>query len=145
MLGDYKFGSVPFSKFVNALMNDGKKSIAEGILYGAMDIVEAKLGRDALEVFNEILDTVRPRVEVRSRRVGGATYQVPMDVRPARAQALAIRWIIGCAKARAEKTMLDKLANEFLDIMNQRGASLKKRDDTHRMAEANRAFAHYRW
>lgn len=145
ILGDYKYNSIVVSKFVNALMCDGKKSIAEGIFYGALETLENKVGRDGFEAFSDILEQVKPRLEVRSRRVGGATYQVPVDVRPVRAQALAIRWIIGCSKARSERTMLEKLANEFIDIVNQRGASLKKRDDTHRMAEANRAFAHYRW
>lgn len=145
ILGDYKYGSVIVSKFINTLMSKGKKSIAERILYGAIDVLGEKSGKDGFEAFSEVIDQVKPRVEVRSRRVGGATYQVPVDVRPVRAQALALRWIIACSKLRSEKTMLDKLAGEFVDIVNQRGASLKKRDDTHRMAEANRAFAHYRW
>lgn len=145
VLGDYKYGSTVVSKFINTLMLDGKKSVAESIFYKAVEILESKVGKDGFESFNEVLEQVKPRLEVRSRRVGGATYQVPVDVRPVRAQALAIRWIISCAKARSEKNMTDKLANEFIDVVNQRGASLKKRDDTHRMAEANRAFAHYRW
>ncbi|RMF17432.1 MAG: 30S ribosomal protein S7 [Alphaproteobacteria bacterium] len=145
ILPDPKFGDVVVSKFVNNLMVDGKKSAAERIVYGAFELIEQRAKTDPLGVFHEALDNVRPTLEVRSRRVGGATYQVPMEVRPDRAQALAIRWMIAAARNRNEKTMKDRLAGELLDAANNRGAAVKKREDTHKMAEANKAFAHYRW
>ena len=143
---DPRYNSVLVSKFTNGLMERGKKSLAHSIFYGAMDIVEKRVeGEDALTVFEEAMEHVRPKVEVKSRRVGGATYQVPMEVRQTRRNALAIRWIIGFAKSRSGRSMSEKLAAELIDAYNNRGASVKKRDDTHRMAEANKAFAHYRW
>ena len=143
---DPRFNSVLVSKFTNGLMERGKKSVAQRIFYGAMNIVEEKLkDEDPLTVFEEAMEKVRPRVEVKSRRVGGATYQVPMEVRQTRRNALAIRWIISYAKSRSGKSMAEKLAAEMMDAYNNRGAAVKKRDDTHRMAEANKAFAHYRW
>ncbi len=143
---DARFQSVLVSKFTNSLMERGKKSVARRIFYDAMDIIATKLPEEeTLTVFEEAMDKVRPRVEVKSRRVGGATYQVPMEVRQTRRNALAIRWIIGFAQSRSGRTMSEKLAAELLDAYNERGASVKKRDDTHRMAEANKAFAHYRW
>ncbi|KGO32738.1 MAG: 30S ribosomal protein S7 [Desulfoprunum sp.] len=143
---DERFGSVLVSKFTNGLMERGKKSIAQRIFYDAMDIVTSKVQEaDALTVFEEAMEKVRPKVEVKSRRVGGATYQVPMEVRQTRRNALAIRWIINYSKSRSGKSMSEKLAAEIVDAYNNRGASVKKRDDTHRMAEANKAFAHYRW
>ena len=145
ILPDPKFGDLIVSKFMNNLMYDGKKSVAEGIVYGAFEQIEGKLKGDPVKVFHEALDNVRPEVEVRSRRVGGATYQVPVEVRSTRAQALAIRWLIGAARSRSELTMVDRLANELIDASNNRGAAVKKREDTHRMAEANKAFSHYRW
>ena len=145
VLGDPKYNDVIVTKFMNLMMLDGKKSIAEKIFYGAMDGVKAKTGNDPVATFRDALEKAQPEVEVRSRRVGGATYQVPCEVRPERAQALAIRWIVQYARQRNEKTMKDRLMNEFLDIVEGRGATLKKREDTHKMAEANRAFAHYRW
>ena len=143
---DPRFQSVLVSKFTNGLMERGKKSLARRIFYDAMDIISTKMpDEDPLEVFEEAMEKVRPRVEVKSRRVGGATYQVPMEVRQTRRNALAIRWIIGFAQGRSGRSMSEKLAAELLDAYNERGASVKKRDDTHRMAEANKAFAHYRW
>ena len=142
---DAKYGDVVLTKFMNSLMLHGKKSIAEKILYAALDQVESKISRNPVEVFHEALENVMPAVEVRSRRVGGATYQVPVEVRADRKAALAIRWLIAAARARGENTMVDRLAGEFLDAVNNRGNAVKKREDTHRMAEANRAFAHYRW
>ena len=143
---DERFGSVLVSKFTNGLMERGKKSVAQRIFYDAMDIVTSKIQEtDALTVFEEAMEKVRPKVEVKSRRVGGATYQVPMEVRQTRRNALAIRWIINYAKSRSGKSMSEKLAAELMDAFNNRGASVKNRDDTHRMAEANKAFAHYRW
>ena len=127
------------------MMLDGKKSVAERIFYGALDIIQDKMKRDGVEVFHEALDAVKPAVEVRSRRVGGATYQVPVEVRPERAQALAIRWLITAARGRPETTMSARLSGELMDASNNRGNAVKKKDDTHRMAEANKAFAHYRW
>ena len=144
-LPDPKFGDAVLSKFMNAIMLDGKKSVAERIMYGAMDKMQSRGGRDALELFHNALENVKPTLEVRSRRVGGATYQVPVEVRPSRRQALAIRWIIDIARKRSEKSMVDRLAGELLDAANGRGAAFKKREDTLRMAEANRAFSHYRW
>lgn len=143
---DPRFNSVLVSKFTNGLMERGKKSVALHIFYDAMDIISTKVqDEDALTVFEEAMEKVRPRVEVKSRRVGGATYQVPMEVRQTRRNALAIRWIIDFAKSRSGKSMSEKLAAELMDAYNSRGASVKKKDDTHRMAEANKAFAHYRW
>jgi small subunit ribosomal protein S7 len=142
---DAKYGHVVLAKFMNSLMLDGKKSIAEGIVYGALDKVQSKTGKDPIEVFEEAMTNVKPKVEVRSRRVGGATYQVPVDVRPDRSQALAIRWIIGSARKRPETTMTDRLSAELLDASQNRGGAVKTTDDKRRMAEANRAFSHYRW
>jgi small subunit ribosomal protein S7 len=142
---DPKFGDLILSKFMNNLMYEGKKSIAEGIVYGAMDIVQTKSKADPLALFHSALDNVAPAIEVRSRRVGGATYQVPVEVRAERRQALAIRWIINAARGRNEKTMVERLSAELLDAGNNRGTAVKKREDTHKMAEANRAFSHYRW
>jgi small subunit ribosomal protein S7 len=146
VLPDPKFGDLVVTKFMNYVMYEGKKAVAESILYGAFDIVEAKR-RDIgpLEAFHAALDNVAPSVEVRSRRVGGATYQVPVEVRPERRRALAIRWLVSAARSRGENTMTEKLAGELLDASNNRGAAVKKREDTHKMAEANRAFSHYRW
>jgi small subunit ribosomal protein S7 len=143
--GDPVFESVMVQRFVNKMMYDGKKSIAEKIFYTAMTRIEEKSGRNPLEVFAAAMRNVMPAVEVRSRRVGGATYQVPVEVRPERRQALAIRWLITAARGRNEKTMVDRLSGELLDAANNRGTAVKKREDTHRMAEANRAFSHYRW
>jgi small subunit ribosomal protein S7 len=145
VLPDAKFGDRVVTKFMNNLMRAGKKSIAEGIVYGAMDRVEGKLKREPVEVFHEALDNVKPSVEVRSRRVGGATYQVPVEVRPERREALAIRWLIKAARARNESTMEERLAGELMDAVSNRGTAVKRREDTHKMAEANKAFSHYRW
>jgi small subunit ribosomal protein S7 len=147
-LPDPKFGDVILGKFMNVLMIQGKKSVAETIVYGALDKmqkVQKSANENGLESFHKALNNVRPYLEVRSRRVGGATYQVPVDVRPDRGVALAMRWIITAARGRGEKTMVDRLAGELLDALNNRGGAIKKREDTHRMAEANKAFAHYRW
>jgi small subunit ribosomal protein S7 len=145
VLPDPKFGDIVVTKFMNSLMRDGRKSVAEAILYDAFDRMEKRTGKDPLGLFHEALENVKPALEVRSRRVGGATYQVPVEVRPERRQALAIRWLIGTAAKRSEKTMTERLAAELLDAANNRGAAIKKREDTLRMAEANRAFSHYRW
>jgi small subunit ribosomal protein S7 len=145
ILPDARFGDKILTKFMNVLMLDGKKSVAEGIVYGALELIERRLKTDPVATFHGALDNVRPYLEVRSRRVGGATYQVPVEVRAERAQALAIRWLITAARARSEKTMVDRLAGELMDAASQRGAAIKKREDTHRMADANKAFAHYRW
>jgi small subunit ribosomal protein S7 len=145
VLPDPKFQDTILAKFINNLMKDGKKSTAERIVYGAFDKMQARMKSDPLQVFHEALDNVKPTLEVRSRRVGGATYQVPVEVRPERRQALAIRWMIQAASKRSEKTMTDRLAGELMDAANNRGAAYKKREDTLRMAEANRAFSHYRW
>jgi small subunit ribosomal protein S7 len=145
VLPDPKYGDPVLSKFMNAIMLAGKKSVAERIVYGALDKMQSRAGRDPLEMFHNALENVKPTLEVRSRRVGGATYQVPIEVRPSRRQALAIRWIIEIARKRSEKSMIDRLAGELLDAANARGAAFKKREDTLRMAEANRAFSHYRW
>jgi small subunit ribosomal protein S7 len=142
---DPKFGDLIVTKFMNAVMYDGKKSVAETIVYGALDQVQSKTKQEPVTVFHQALDNVAPHVEVRSRRVGGATYQVPVDVRPERRQALAIRWLIAAARNRNETTMVDRLSGELMDAANNRGTAVKKREDTHKMAEANRAFAHYRW
>ena len=145
ILPDPKFGNVVISKFMNSVMYAGKKSAAETIVYGALDLIEAKTKQQPLGVFQQALDNVMPSIEVRSRRVGGATYQVPVEVRTSRRQALGIRWIISAARDRNEKTMTERLSAELLDASNNRGNAVKKREDTHRMAEANRAFSHYRW
>lgn len=145
VIPDAKHGDQVIAKFMNCLMQDGKKSVAEGIVYGAFERIEARMKQDPQRIFHEALENVRPAVEVRSRRVGGATYQVPVEVRPERAQALAVRWIIAAARSRSENTMTDRLSGELMDAAQQRGNSVKKREDTHRMAEANRAFSHYRW
>ncbi|MBV2145081.1 30S ribosomal protein S7 [Falsochrobactrum sp. TDYN1] len=142
---DPKFGDLVITKFMNAVMLHGKKSVAEGIVYGALEVIEAKAKSEPVALFHQALDNVAPHVEVRSRRVGGATYQVPVDVRAERRQALAIRWLINAARGRNETTMIDRLSGELLDAANNRGSAVKKREDTHRMAEANRAFSHYRW
>lgn len=142
---DAKFGSVVVNKLMNTLMYQGKKSAAERIVYGAFDIIREKTGKDAIEAFEAALDNVKPSVEVRSRRVGGATYQVPMEVRSDRQLALALRWMINAMRARGERSAAGKLAGEVMDAMNNRGSAVKKREDTHKMAEANRAFSHYRW
>jgi len=145
IIPDPKFGDMVLSKFMNSIMKDGKKSSAESIVYGALDFIEGKAKQNPVEMFHQALENVMPTLEVRSRRVGGATYQVPIEVRPERRQALAIRWIISAARARSENTMVERLSNELLDAANNRGSAVKKREDTHRMAEANRAFSHYRW
>lgn len=142
---DPKFGDRQVAKFMNVLMQRGKKSTAERLMYGAFDILEERLNEEPLKVFKRALDNVRPRVEVKSRRVGGATYQVPVEVRPDRGTALAMRWIIQYARARAGKSMRDKLANEFIEAATERGESVRKREEVHRMADANKAYAHYRW
>ena len=142
---DAKFGDLVLAKFMNSLMYDGKKSAAEAILYGAFDRIKSKSGQDPVRIFHEALDHVKPQIEVRSRRVGGATYQVPVEVRTERSQARAIRWLIGTARGRSENTMTERLSGELMDAANNRGAAVKKREDTHRMAEANKAFSHYRW
>ncbi|WP_306253608.1 30S ribosomal protein S7 [Parvularcula sp. IMCC14364] len=142
---DPKFGDKAVSKFMNYVMLDGKKSAAEKIVYGAFDRIEEKLKRPPVELFHEALDNVSPALEVRSRRVGGATYQVPMEVRPDRKVALAMRWLITAARSRNETTMVERLSGELMDASQNRGSAVKKREDTHKMAEANRAFAHYRW
>ncbi len=142
---DAKFGDVIVAKFINCMMYQGKKSISEKIVYHAFDRIQNKSGKAAVEMFHEALTNIKPALEVRSRRVGGATYQVPTEVRPDRAQALAFRWLIKAARARSEKTMTERLSAELMDAANNRGSSVKKREDTHKMAEANRAFAHYRW
>jgi small subunit ribosomal protein S7 len=142
---DPKFGDLVVTKFMNAVMYDGKKSVAETIVYGALDQVQSKTKQEPVTVFHQALDNVAPHVEVRSRRVGGATYQVPVDVRPERRQALAIRWIIQAARDRSGHSMTEKLSAELLDAFNRRGNAVKKREDTHKMADANKAFAHYRW
>ena len=142
---DAKYANVIVTKFMNNLMHDGKKSVAENIVYGALSELENKIKKGALEIFLAALDNVKPNLEVRSRRVGGATYQVPVEVRPDRQQALAIRWIIGAARNRSEKTMVERLFGELQDAYNNRGAAIRKREDTHRMADANKAFAHFKW
>ena len=145
ILPDAKFGDRVLTKFMNSLMVHGKKSVAEKTLYGALDRMEDKARQDPVQIFHQALDNVKPAIEVRSRRVGGATYQVPVEVRSDRSQALAIRWLIAAARSRSENTMVERLSGELLDAANSRGNSVKKREDTHRMAEANRAFSHYRW
>ncbi len=145
ILPDPKFGSETLTKFVNVMMNSGKKSVAEKIVYGALDLMAERSKQDAMELFTQALDNIRPVVEVKSRRVGGATYQVPVEVRPTRRTALAMRWIVDAARARSEKSMGQRLAGELLDAADKRGNAYKKREDVHRMAEANKAFSHYRW
>ncbi|MED5365855.1 MAG: 30S ribosomal protein S7 [Pseudomonadota bacterium] len=145
VLPDAKFGDQVLTKFMNCLMYAGKKSTAERIVYSALDRIEKRTGQEPVRVFHDALDNVKPQVEVRSRRVGGATYQVPVEVRSARAQALAIRWLIDSSRKRSENTMTERLSGELIDASNNRGAAVKKREDTHRMAEANKAFSHYRW
>lgn len=145
ILPDPKFGSELLAKFINVLMVDGKKSIAESIVYGALDTLAQRSGKDALEAFEIALENVRPTVEVKSRRVGGSTYQVPVEVRPTRRNALAMRWIVEAARKRGDKSMAMRLANELSDAADNKGSAVKKREDVHRMAEANKAFAHFRW
>jgi small subunit ribosomal protein S7 len=145
VLPDAKFGDQVLTKFMNCLMLDGKKSAAEKIVYSAFDRIQKRTGQDPVRVFHDALANVRPAVEVRSRRVGGATYQVPVEVRTDRGQALAIRWLIGSSRSRSENSMEERLSVELLDASNNRGAAVKKREDTHRMADANKAFSHYRW
>ncbi|ODS02864.1 30S ribosomal protein S7 [Methyloceanibacter marginalis] len=145
IIPDPKFGDIVLTKFMNSIMKEGKKSAAERIVYGALDQMEGKVKQNPIELFHQALQNVMPALEVRSRRVGGATYQVPVEVRLDRRQALAIRWIISAARGRNENTMVERLSGELLDAVNNRGTAVKKREDTHRMAEANRAFSHYRW
>ena len=145
ILPDPKYRSVLVAKFINCMMKDGKKSVAESIFYKALNIIKEKTGKNPLEVFEKAVENVKPVLEVKSRRVGGATYQVPIEVRPERRISLAVKWIINSARARGERGMVLKLANELLEAYNNKGAAIKKKEDTHRMAEANRAFAHYRW
>ena len=145
ILPDPKFGDVIISKFMTCLMVDGKKYSAEKIVYGALERIRKKIGNEPLNVFKEALENVKPQVEVRSRRVGGATYQVPMEVRSSRSQALAIRWLIDASRKRGENTMVERLSNELMDAASSKGLAIKKREDTHKMADANKAFAHYRW
>ena len=145
ILPDAVYGDTVLTKFINSLMYDGKKAVAEAIVYGALDRIRDKTGQDPVGVFHSAMGNVRPAVEVRSRRVGGATYQVPVEVRNDRQQALAIRWLITAARSRSETTMVDRLSSELLDAAHQRGSAVKKREDTHRMADANKAFSHYRW
>ena len=145
VLPDPKYHDRLVMKFVNNLMHRGKKSLAERIFYGAMDVIEQRAREDPLKLFKRAMDNVKPVIEVKARRVGGATYQVPVEIRPSRRTALAMRWLISYARARGEKTMMERLAAEFIDAANNRGSSIKKREDTHKMAEANKAFAHYRW
>jgi len=145
VLADPKYNDKLVTKFVNNLMIGGKKSVAEKIVYGAFDLIAERSGEDAIDVFKKAFENVRPLLEVKSRRVGGSTYQVPIEVRPDRRNALVIRWVLSASRGRGEKTMCERLAAELLDAANNRGASVKKKEDTHRMAEANKAFAHYRW
>ena len=145
ILPDHKFKDLVIAKFMNRIMEDGKKSVSERIVYGAFDIVLKKTSKEPLEFFHSALDNVKPNLEVKSRRVGGATYQVPMEVRPRRAQTLAMKWIVDSALKRNEKTMKEKIASEIIDAHNNKGNAVKKREETHKMAEANRAFSHFRW
>lgn len=145
VLPDPKYNSILVTKFINGIMTRGKRSLAERIFYSSLDLIEEKTGSNSLEVFQKAMDNVKPVVEVRSRRVGGATYQVPVEVREQRRQALAIRWIVGYSRSRSEKTFAEKLAGELMAAAKNEGSSKKKRDDTHKMAEANKAFAHFRW
>ena len=145
ILPDHKYKDLIIARFMNRIMLDGKKSVSEKSVYGAFDIVSKKTDKDPLSFFHEALDNVKPNLEVKSRRVGGATYQVPMEVRPRRAQTLAMKWIVDCAVKRNEKTMRERVAGEILDAHNNKGNAVKKREETHKMAEANRAFSHFRW
>ncbi len=145
IIPDPRYGSQKLARFINKLMLKGKKSTAERIMYGAMDIISERTSEDPLKLFEKALDNARPMIEVKSRRVGGSTYQVPVEIRPERRQALAMRWLIGFSRSRGEKTMAERLAAELMDAASGRGATVKKKEDTHRMAEANKAFAHYRW
>ena len=145
LIPDPRFGDAILAKFINSLMKNGKKTIAERVLYGALENIKTKTGQDSLKVFKEALENVKPQIETRSRRVGGATYQVPVEVRSDRKQALAIRWILDAARKRSEATMLERLSNELVDASQNKGIAVKKREDTLKMAEANRAFSHYRW
>jgi small subunit ribosomal protein S7 len=145
ILPDPKFGNVTLAKFINIVMVSGKKSIAEGVVYGALDSIAAKGNENVLEIFDKALESIQPSVEVKSRRVGGATYQVPVEVRPARRMALSMRWLVDAARARGEKSMAQRLANEMIDAAEGKGSAVKKREDVHRMAEANKAFSHYRF
>ena len=145
ILPDPIYGSVLVTKLVNSIMLDGKKGVAQKVVYGAFDIVKEKTGNDPLEVFTQAMENIMPSLEIKARRVGGATYQVPMDVRPARRQTLGLRWLTNYSRARGERTMAERLANEIMDAANNTGSSVKKREDTHKMAEANKAFAHFRW
>ena len=145
VLPDPVYGSKVLTKFVNQIMYDGKRGTAQEIVYGAFDIISQKTGKDAMEVFNQALDNVKPVLEVKARRVGGSTYQVPMEIRPERRQTLAIRWLVMFARKRGEKTMMERVAAELMDAFNNTGNSIKRKEDMHRMAEANKAFAHYRW
>jgi small subunit ribosomal protein S7 len=145
VIPDAKFGDTVLAKFINSVMEHGKKGVAERIVYGALEKISKKVSQDAVRVFHDAIENVKPTVEVRSRRVGGATYQVPVEVRPERRQALAFRWLVTNARGRNESTMIDRLSAELLDAASNRGGAVKKREDTHRMAEANRAFSHYRW
>ena len=145
ILPDHKFKDKILSKFMNRIMFDGKKSVAENIVYGALQMIADKTKKKEIEFFHNALDNVKPSLEVRSRRVGGATYQVPMEVRPIRAQTLAMKWIVASARKRGEKTLIEKIANELIDAFNNKGSAVKKREETHKMAEANRAFSHFRW
>ena len=145
ILPDPIYGSVLVTKLVNSIMLDGKKGVAQKVVYGAFDIVKEKTGNDPLEVFTQAMENIMPSLEIKARRVGGATYQVPMDVRPARRQTLGLRWLTNYSRARGERTMAERLASEIMDAANNSGSSVKKREDTHKMAEANKAFAHFRW
>ena len=145
ILPDSKYKDIVLSRFINKIMVQGKKSIAQGIVYGCFDVIKGKTGQEPLEVFKAALDNVKPTVETKSRRIGGANYQVPIEVRSGRQMALSMRWLIGFARGRSEKTMSEKLAAEFIDASNNRGSSIKKKEDTHKMAAANKAFAHYKW
>jgi len=145
MIPDPRYGSQKLARFINKLMLKGKKSTAERIMYGAMDLIADRTSEDPLKLFEKALDNARPMIEVKSRRVGGSTYQVPVEIRPERRQALTMRWLINYSRARGEKTMAERLANELMDAASGRGTTVKKKEDTHRMAEANKAFAHYRW
>ena len=145
VLPDPKFGSVEITKFVNVIMLDGKKGVAQKVVYGAFDQIKEKTEKDPIEVFNQAMENIMPSLETKSRRVGGATYQVPMEVRPARRQTLGLRWLTAYARARGERTMAERLAGEIMDAANNSGSAVKKREDTHKMAESNKAFAHFRW
>jgi small subunit ribosomal protein S7 len=145
VLADPVYGSKVLTKFINTVMLDGKKSVAQKVVYGALERIESKTGEKGIEVFNKAMDNVKPVMEVKSRRVGGATYQVPIEVRPARQQSLAIRWIVDAARKRNERTMMEKISNELMDAATEKGSAFKKKEDTYKMAEANKAFAHYRW